>query len=75
MEQLAGDCMVFFSMLADDAAVREVVSNVLANGPPQGAVFADMSTVLPSTTAELAAAAAEKGDDESLHTYPCQSSC
>lgn len=61
MEDLAENCAVIFSMLADDAAVRSVFAAVLQGGPPHGAVFADMSTVLPSTTAELAALAAEKG--------------
>lgn len=60
-EQLAKHCVVMFAMLADDAAVPEVFAAVLQGGPPPGAVFADMNTVLPSTTAELAAAAAEKG--------------
>jgi NAD binding domain of 6-phosphogluconate dehydrogenase len=61
VEGLAEDCSIMFAMLADDAAVRDVFVAVLRGEPPPGAIFADMSTVLPSTTAELAAAAADKG--------------
>ena len=61
VEGLAEDCAIMFAMLADDAAVRDVFAAVLRGEPPCGAIFADMSTVLPSTTAELAAAAADKG--------------
>lgn len=61
VEGLAEDCSIMFAMLADDAAVRDVFAAVLRGEPPPGAIFADMSTVLPSTTAELAAAAADRG--------------
>ena len=61
VEGLAEDCSIMFAMLADDAAVRDVFAAVLRGEPPPSAIFADMSTVLPSTTAELAAAAADKG--------------
>lgn len=61
VEGLAEECAIMFAMLADDAAVRDVFAAVLRGEPPPGAIFADMSTVLPSTTAELAAAAADKG--------------
>jgi NAD binding domain of 6-phosphogluconate dehydrogenase len=88
VEDLAENCAVIFSMLADDAAVREVFAAVLRGGPPPGTVFADMSTVLPRTTAELAAAAADKGalpcgkpipnplpDKHTLFTQPSAAEC
>ena len=61
VEGLAEDCAIMFAMLADDAAVQDVFAAVLRGEPSPGAIFADMSTVLPSTTAGLAAAAANKG--------------
>ena len=66
----AGDlaaCSITFLMLLNDAAVEAVVTEYLSRrrelpgGGPSGAVIVDCSTVLPATTARLAAAAAEAG--------------
>ncbi len=59
---LATRCSVVFSMLSDDAALRSAFDAIVAANPAPGSlVFADMSTVLPSTTEALAKLAADSG--------------
>lgn len=49
-------------MLSDDAALRSAFDAIVAANPVPGSlVFADMSTVLPSTTEALAKLAADSG--------------
>lgn len=60
--ELAKRCSVIFSMLSDDAALTAAFAAIVAAKPEPGAlVFADMSTVLPSTTEALVRQAAEAG--------------
>jgi 3-hydroxyisobutyrate dehydrogenase-like beta-hydroxyacid dehydrogenase len=59
----AGGADIVFSMIPNDAVLRTVAfgdDGVLAQLAP-GAVFCDMSTVAPETSAEVAEAAADKG--------------
>jgi 3-hydroxyisobutyrate dehydrogenase-like beta-hydroxyacid dehydrogenase len=61
--ELAAASDIVISMIADDAALREVAlgpAGVLANAK-SGAVFVDMSTVSPGASAEIAAAAEATG--------------
>ena len=61
--QAAADAEVVFSSLPDDTALRTVAlgaRGVFAGARP-GAVFVDTSTVSPAVSAEVAAAAPEKG--------------
>jgi len=55
---VASDIVV--SMINDDPALETVAAEVLAAAAP-GLVYADMSTVSPTASARVAAAAAEKG--------------
>jgi 3-hydroxyisobutyrate dehydrogenase-like beta-hydroxyacid dehydrogenase len=59
--ELAARCSVTFCCLVNDSALEAVFSDFLQGPPNAGAVFVDCSTVLPSTTAKLAAQAADRG--------------
>lgn len=60
-EAASGDAVI--TMLADDAAVEQVVfgSDGIANGLPKGAMHVSMSTISVSLAERLAAAHAERG--------------
>ncbi|HUZ25085.1 MAG TPA: NAD(P)-dependent oxidoreductase [Streptosporangiaceae bacterium] len=52
---------IIITMLADDAAVRAVVGEALLPAARPGSLIADMSTVSPALSRELAARAGERG--------------
>jgi 3-hydroxyisobutyrate dehydrogenase-like beta-hydroxyacid dehydrogenase len=58
-EAFSGDAI--FSMLADDAALREVVDAALLEAAPRGLVHVNMATISVALAAELAREHAERG--------------
>ncbi|SDL55228.1 NAD(P)-dependent oxidoreductase [Pedobacter antarcticus] len=54
LEELARDCDIVFTMLADDNAVKSVYEDGLLSGIGQGKLLIDMSTVAPATSVYLA---------------------
>ena len=58
---LADRADVIITMLADDAAVTEVVRDALIPAARPGSLIVDMSTISPALSRELAALAAERG--------------
>jgi 3-hydroxyisobutyrate dehydrogenase-like beta-hydroxyacid dehydrogenase len=64
LPQLAADSDAIFTMVTDDAAVDEVYrgsSGLLSFPDVRGKLFADMSTVLPTTVKSIAASVRERG--------------
>jgi 2-hydroxy-3-oxopropionate reductase len=59
--EVAGQASMIITMLADDAAVREVVGGQLLPAIRPGSLIIDMSTVSPALSRDLAAEAAERG--------------
>jgi len=60
-EAFAGDAV--FSMLADDAALREVVTASLLEHAPRGLIHVNMATISVALAEELATAHASRGVD------------
>ncbi|MBB5427999.1 3-hydroxyisobutyrate dehydrogenase-like beta-hydroxyacid dehydrogenase [Paraburkholderia atlantica] len=58
-EAFAGDAV--FSMLADDAALREVITASLLEHAPRGLIHANMATISVALAEELATAHASRG--------------
>ncbi|WP_233851633.1 NAD(P)-dependent oxidoreductase [Paraburkholderia sp. HD33-4] len=58
-EAFAGDAV--FSMLADDAALREVITASLLEHAPRGLIHANMATISVTLAEELATAHASRG--------------
>lgn len=54
LEELARDCDIVFTMLADDNAVKSVYEDGLLSGIGHGKLLIDMSTVAPATSVHLA---------------------
>lgn len=64
-EALAKKCKVVFTMVSDDAALKDVSENLLKHFP-KGSLHISMSTILPQTAEELDAQHTQKG----LHYLP-----
>lgn len=54
LKELARDCDIVFTMLADDNAVKSVYEDGLLSGIGEGKLLIDMSTVAPATSVYLA---------------------
>lgn len=63
VKELALQCDIVFSIVADDNAVKEITlgENGLAKNLKAGAIHASMSTILPSTAEEMGKAHEAKG--------------
>lgn len=63
LRELAGGADVLFSMIFDDAGLRDIVTGAegLARHARAGSVFVDMSTVSPAASAAVAPALAQRG--------------
>ncbi len=65
MQQLVHNSSIVFTMVSDDAAVKEVYSGEkgLLSHAPGGKIFVDMSTVSPDTSRYLAEVCNKSGND------------
>lgn len=59
IEAICGECNIVFTMVSDDAAIKEVSAVLLDHLPAEG-IHVSMSTILPQTSVELAAAHQQK---------------